>query len=225
MWLFIDNESVCWWWSPRRHRRLCQVHLQSWCNWNSVDSHLPTNKRRDPFKSNTSDFHTKVRCWEALLHTGDVWSLFKGFVLDYCSSHRRTMGGSKTCESENLTLCALWVFFLPSRNTCGIFETCYMHIQPLFTPGVLDSAARSPWQRQERLRCRAWARTYSYSQNNFCASWQHKSCRSVSTFCKVYVCACRHGLARSGTEYGPLTDLPDWSFAGIVYLPSIRFFY
>uniref|UniRef100_A0AAQ5Y309 Large ribosomal subunit protein mL52 n=1 Tax=Amphiprion ocellaris TaxID=80972 RepID=A0AAQ5Y309_AMPOC len=23
----------------------------------------------------------------------------------------------------------------------------------------------------------------------------------------------RHGLARSGTEYGPLTDLPDWSFA------------
>uniref|UniRef100_A0AAQ4S1K5 Large ribosomal subunit protein mL52 n=1 Tax=Gasterosteus aculeatus aculeatus TaxID=481459 RepID=A0AAQ4S1K5_GASAC len=22
-----------------------------------------------------------------------------------------------------------------------------------------------------------------------------------------------HGLARSGTEYGPLTDLPDWSFA------------
>lgn len=25
--------------------------------------------------------------------------------------------------------------------------------------------------------------------------------------------ACRHGLARSGTEYGPLTDLPDWSFA------------
>ncbi|XP_072106387.1 large ribosomal subunit protein mL52 [Mobula birostris] len=22
-----------------------------------------------------------------------------------------------------------------------------------------------------------------------------------------------HGLSRSGTEYGPLTDLPDWSFA------------
>ncbi|XP_051922337.1 39S ribosomal protein L52, mitochondrial [Hippocampus zosterae] len=22
-----------------------------------------------------------------------------------------------------------------------------------------------------------------------------------------------HGLARSGSEYGPLTDLPDWSFA------------
>ncbi|XP_078391432.1 large ribosomal subunit protein mL52 [Cetorhinus maximus] len=22
-----------------------------------------------------------------------------------------------------------------------------------------------------------------------------------------------HGLAKSGTEYGPLTDLPDWSFA------------
>ena len=24
----------------------------------------------------------------------------------------------------------------------------------------------------------------------------------------------RHGLAPSGTEYGPLTDLPDWSYAG-----------
>ncbi|KAL5466762.1 hypothetical protein EMCRGX_G030911 [Ephydatia muelleri] len=23
----------------------------------------------------------------------------------------------------------------------------------------------------------------------------------------------RHGLARSGNEYGPLTDVPDWSFA------------
>ncbi|XP_064787548.1 39S ribosomal protein L52, mitochondrial isoform X2 [Oncorhynchus masou masou] len=23
-----------------------------------------------------------------------------------------------------------------------------------------------------------------------------------------------NGLARSGTEYGPMTDLPDWSFAG-----------
>lgn len=28
--------------------------------------------------------------------------------------------------------------------------------------------------------------------------------------------AFRHGLARSGTEYGPLTDLPDWSFAGMI---------
>ena len=25
----------------------------------------------------------------------------------------------------------------------------------------------------------------------------------------------RHGKSRSGTEYGPLTDLPDWSYAGI----------
>ena len=24
----------------------------------------------------------------------------------------------------------------------------------------------------------------------------------------------RQGLARSGTEYGPLTDLPDWSYVG-----------
>ena len=29
---------------------------------------------------------------------------------------------------------------------------------------------------------------------------------SLSTF--------SHGLSRSGTEYGPLTDLPDWSYAG-----------
>ena len=24
----------------------------------------------------------------------------------------------------------------------------------------------------------------------------------------------RHGLAPTGTEYGPMTDLPDWSYAG-----------
>ncbi|CAL8376975.1 unnamed protein product [Boreogadus saida] len=28
-----------------------------------------------------------------------------------------------------------------------------------------------------------------------------------------------HGLAPSGTEYGPLTDLPDWSYAD-VYTPE-----
>lgn len=45
---------------------------------------------------------------------------------------------------------------------------------------------------------------------------------------KAHLCRCdhvgfnllpfsyRHGLARSGSEYGPLTDLPDWSFAGLI---------
>lgn len=32
--------------------------------------------------------------------------------------------------------------------------------------------------------------------------------------CEFLTFSDRHGLARSGTEYGPLTDLPDWSFAG-----------
>uniref|UniRef100_A0AAZ1WXA8 Large ribosomal subunit protein mL52 n=1 Tax=Oreochromis aureus TaxID=47969 RepID=A0AAZ1WXA8_OREAU len=56
----------------------------------------------------------------------------------------------------------------------------------------------------------------------------HKVCTHSITQREVYEekCRCfifslflrswdgvRHGLARSGTEYGPLTDLPDWSFA------------
>ena len=40
----------------------------------------------------------------------------------------------------------------------------------------------------------------------------------LPTSCMVYdasiLSLCRHGLARSGNEYGPLTDVPDWSFAG-----------
>ncbi|XP_028330864.1 large ribosomal subunit protein mL52 [Gouania willdenowi] len=31
-----------------------------------------------------------------------------------------------------------------------------------------------------------------------------------------------HGLARSGSEYGPLTDLPDWSFADGRPAPPMR---
>lgn len=37
----------------------------------------------------------------------------------------------------------------------------------------------------------------------------------VLPYSNFITCTSRHGLARSGTEYGPLTDLPDWSFAGI----------
>uniref|UniRef100_A0A668RL93 Large ribosomal subunit protein mL52 n=1 Tax=Oreochromis aureus TaxID=47969 RepID=A0A668RL93_OREAU len=42
------------------------------------------------------------------------------------------------------------------------------------------------------------------------------SSRQFSTTCGVQAgekWRKEHGLARSGTEYGPLTDLPDWSFA------------
>lgn len=33
--------------------------------------------------------------------------------------------------------------------------------------------------------------------------------------CSLFVF--RNGLARGGSEYGPITDLPDWSFAGELY--------
>ncbi|KAM4049122.1 large ribosomal subunit protein mL52 [Anomaloglossus baeobatrachus] len=51
--------------------------------------------------------------------------------------------------------------------------------------GVYHSFLRYPWKRS--LHINAW----------LCASqdWRIK-----------------HGFARSGSEYGPLTDLPDWSF-------------
>ncbi|KAL0970189.1 hypothetical protein UPYG_G00238520 [Umbra pygmaea] len=32
----------------------------------------------------------------------------------------------------------------------------------------------------------------------------------------------QHGLSRSGTEYGPLIDLPDWSFADGRLAPSLK---
>lgn len=53
--------------------------------------------------------------------------------------------------------------------------------------------------------------------------WSQVKCVTTENHLKTRLCrfieacvfSCRHGLARSGTEYGPLTDLPDWSFAGI----------
>ena len=36
----------------------------------------------------------------------------------------------------------------------------------------------------------------------------------LDTLLIMFIYIYSHGLSRSGTEYGPLTDLPDWSFAG-----------
>ncbi|XP_040886695.1 39S ribosomal protein L52, mitochondrial [Toxotes jaculatrix] len=49
-----------------------------------------------------------------------------------------------------------------------------------------------------------------------CCSVLRNSSRQLSTTCGVQAgekWRKEHGLSRSGTEYGPLTDLPDWSFA------------
>ncbi|XP_076580411.1 large ribosomal subunit protein mL52 [Chaetodon auriga] len=49
-----------------------------------------------------------------------------------------------------------------------------------------------------------------------CCSVLRLSSRQFSTTCGVQAgnkWRKEHGLARSGTEYGPLTDLPDWSYA------------
>ncbi|XP_070711030.1 large ribosomal subunit protein mL52 [Pempheris klunzingeri] len=49
-----------------------------------------------------------------------------------------------------------------------------------------------------------------------CCSVLRLSSRQISTSCGVQAgekWRKEHGLSRSGTEYGPLTDLPDWSFA------------
>ncbi|XP_070849276.1 large ribosomal subunit protein mL52 [Chaetodon trifascialis] len=49
-----------------------------------------------------------------------------------------------------------------------------------------------------------------------CSSVLRLSSRQFSTTCGVQAgdkWRKEHGLARSGTEYGPLTDLPDWSYA------------
>ncbi|TNN71977.1 39S ribosomal protein L52, mitochondrial [Liparis tanakae] len=49
-----------------------------------------------------------------------------------------------------------------------------------------------------------------------CCSVVRLSSRQFSTTCGARAgqeWRKEHGLARSGSEYGPLTDLPDWSFA------------
>ncbi|XP_072232409.1 large ribosomal subunit protein mL52 [Leuresthes tenuis] len=54
------------------------------------------------------------------------------------------------------------------------------------------------------------------SVRTLCCSVLRHSSRQFSTTCSVQAGGQwrkEHGLARSGTEYGPMTDLPDWSFA------------
>ncbi|XP_018560642.1 39S ribosomal protein L52, mitochondrial [Lates calcarifer] len=49
-----------------------------------------------------------------------------------------------------------------------------------------------------------------------CCSVLRNSSRQFSTTCGVQggeKWRKEHGVSRSGTEYGPLTDLPDWSYA------------
>ncbi|XP_056382657.1 39S ribosomal protein L52, mitochondrial [Hyla sarda] len=40
-----------------------------------------------------------------------------------------------------------------------------------------------------------------------------RSLHSSALICAGQEWRIKHGFARSGSEYGPLTDLPDWSFA------------
>ena len=42
----------------------------------------------------------------------------------------------------------------------------------------------------------------------------HKYTRIRTWLLIIFVLIFSHGLSRSGTEYGPLTDIPDWSYAG-----------
>jgi len=49
-----------------------------------------------------------------------------------------------------------------------------------------------------------------------CCSVLQRSCRSFSTTCGLQGgkdWRIKHGLAPTAYEYGPLTDLPDWSYA------------
>ncbi|KAF7230205.1 mitochondrial ribosomal protein L52, partial [Nothobranchius furzeri] len=49
-----------------------------------------------------------------------------------------------------------------------------------------------------------------------CSSVLRHSSKHFSTTCGVQAgekWRLEHGLARNGSEYGPLTDLPDWSYA------------
>ncbi|KAF1380691.1 hypothetical protein PFLUV_G00166500 [Perca fluviatilis] len=58
-----------------------------------------------------------------------------------------------------------------------------------------------------------------------CCSVLRHSSRQFSTTCGVQAgekWRKEHGLSRSGTEYGPLTDLPDWSFADGRLAPPMK---
>ncbi|KAM3842422.1 low-density lipoprotein receptor-related protein 10 [Diretmus argenteus] len=56
----------------------------------------------------------------------------------------------------------------------------------------------------------------------WCCSVLRNSSRNFSSTCGVQAgqkWRLEHGLARSGSEYGPMTDLPDWSFAAHSFEP------
>ncbi|XP_034413164.1 39S ribosomal protein L52, mitochondrial [Cyclopterus lumpus] len=58
-----------------------------------------------------------------------------------------------------------------------------------------------------------------------CCSVLRLSSRQFSTTCGARAgekWRKEHGLARSGSEYGPLTDLPDWSFADGTPAPPMK---
>uniref|UniRef100_A0A671UPS7 Large ribosomal subunit protein mL52 n=1 Tax=Sparus aurata TaxID=8175 RepID=A0A671UPS7_SPAAU len=67
------------------------------------------------------------------------------------------------------------------------------------------------------LRClRVSKGVYCFCSCTCCFPVLRLSSRQFSTTCGVQggeQWRKEHGVARSGTEYGPLTDLPDWSFA------------
>lgn len=54
------------------------------------------------------------------------------------------------------------------------------------------------------------------SLRTFCTAASKQSIRAFSSTCVTHAgkkWRLENGLARGGSEYGPLTDLPDWSFA------------
>ncbi|XP_071374412.1 large ribosomal subunit protein mL52 [Centroberyx affinis] len=58
-----------------------------------------------------------------------------------------------------------------------------------------------------------------------CCSVLRQSSRTFSTTCGAQAgqkWRKEHGLSRSGSEYGPLTDLPDWSFADGTPAPPLK---
>ncbi|XP_029310818.1 large ribosomal subunit protein mL52 [Cottoperca gobio] len=79
------------------------------------------------------------------------------------------------------------------------------------TSGLSQRAFSSPW----------WPTQYTADKmaapvRTLCCSVLRLSSRQFSTTCGVQggeKWRLEHGIARSGTEYGPLTDLADWSYA------------
>ncbi|XP_051991072.1 39S ribosomal protein L52, mitochondrial-like isoform X2 [Xyrauchen texanus] len=59
----------------------------------------------------------------------------------------------------------------------------------------------------------------------FCSAVLTQSIRPFSSTCVTHAgekWRLENGLARSGSEYGPLTDLPDWSYADGRHAPLLK---